>query len=351
MKRKSDILPQSVSTAMNGNDLRMTRDAATKDITLLTALTAGTEFVSRHRKPLYRGVAIFVVMGILIAFLIPPTYTARATILPPETGSNNFSRLLAALPMAAAQMLSPAGESKMVDLYVDIAKSQSILSGVLDANDAGMTFREKLRSSATTPDWKLIERTRKSLSGSKHPRTQLVMLELNNHDPELAAALLNEILHQMDSFLRYRVATNENVQRRLIESRLKEVADSLRLTEDMLRQFREGNRATMLSPKLMLEESRLVREVEINNALYIELTKQLELARISEAESMPLLNVLDYPAVPPRKSGPSRLFITLGVMVFGLCVTVTYVTCYKAIPRRARRLADRLLQGRYMADA
>ena len=115
----------------------------------------------------------------------------------------------------------------------------------------------------------------------------------------------------------------------------------------MLRQFKEGNRATLLSPKLMLEESRMLREVEINNALYIELTKQLELARISEAETMPILNVLDYPVPPEKKSGPSRVLIVLGMLGVGLGVAVAYINFRRSVPTRARRIADRVLKWQY----
>lgn len=343
MRSESDSVPVPGIRSPNGRELSESSTGAGKEITLLILLGSVVQLARRYRKVLYRGMMILLLLGVLLALIVPPTFTARATILPPESGSGNISRLLSALPLAAAQMLSPAGESKMVELYVDIAKSQSILSAVLNADYHGQTFRDALRSSGAAPDWKLIERVRESFAGSKHPRTQLVMFELNDRDPELAAALLNEILRQMDGFFRYRIATNENVQRKLIESRLTEVADSLRITEDQFRQFKERNRATMLSPNLRLEETRLFREVEINNALYIELTKQLELARISEAETMPILNVLDFPVPPQRKSGPSRSLIVIGVLAFGMCVIVLYINFHGVTPVRIRRLGDRLL--------
>jgi uncharacterized protein involved in exopolysaccharide biosynthesis len=324
--------------------------AAEPDVTIVTVMKIGSRFVGHYRKTLVRAGVIFLVLGIAVALIIPATYTARATILPPESNGGALSSLMAALPMAAAQMLGGSGDSKMVELYVDIAQSQSILSAVLDADYQGHPFRRALCGSGDDPDWQLMENIRESFAGSKNPRTQLVMFELSNHDPQLASGLLNEILRQMDSFFRYRVATNENVQRKLIESRLSEVSDSLKLSEDMLRQFKESNRTTFRSPKLMLEEGRLMREVEINNVLYVELTKQLEFARISEAETMPILNVLDYPVPPERKSGPSRALIVALMLCIGLTMTTLYI-CFRSLaPSRARRLADRVLNWQYEAN-
>jgi uncharacterized protein involved in exopolysaccharide biosynthesis len=307
------------------------------DFTIAEVVTAWCGFLWRDRRAFARVGVLFLALGLTAAFLIPARYTARATILPPESSGGGLSRLLSALPMAAAQMLGSTGESKMVDLYVDIAKSQTILSDVLAAPYDGRTFREALQAGSDTPDWQLMEDLRLAFAGSKHPRTQLVMFELTLRDPKLAAALLNEMLGQMDRFFRFRMATTDNMQRKMIETRLAEVTDTLRLAEEALRQFKESNRLTMLSPKLMLDEGRLMRQVEINNAVYVELTKQLELARISEAENAPVMNILDYASVPDRRSGPSRVMILLSALGIGFGFTFVMLRFGGMIPSRVRK--------------
>jgi len=53
------------------------------------------------------------------------------------------------------------------------------------------------------------------------------------------------------------------------------------------------------------------------------LSKQLEMARIDEAKEGSLIQVIDPARPPDRKSGPARLWITLGgcvlSFVFSLC--------------------------------
>lgn len=317
---------------------------APPDLTVADVALSWFRFLWYWRSVFFRVSFAFLLLGAIATFLIPASYTARATILPPENSGSGLSRLLTALPMAAVQMLgSSGGDSKMVELYVDIAKSQTVLTGVLDARYKGQTFRDVLRNSPDTPDWKIIESLRHSFAGSKHPRTQLVMFEMTRHDPELSAAILNQILREMEHFFQFRMATNENLQRKMIEKRLVEVSDSLRIAENQLRQFKENNRSTMLSPMLTLQEGRLMREVEINNAIYVELTRQLELAKISEAENMPVLNVLDDATPPEKRSGPSLAMIVLSALTAGFSMTVVYLRFHDRMPVRLRAILDRPL--------
>jgi uncharacterized protein involved in exopolysaccharide biosynthesis len=311
------------------------------DLTVSEAVGSWLRFLWQWRRALLRMAVLFLVLGIAAALVIPAKYTTRATILPPENSGSGLSGLLSALPMAAAQMLGSGGDSKMTELYVDIAKSETVLADVLNAPYKNGTIRDALRGSANTPDWKLIETLRQEFAGSKHPRTQLVMFELTGHDPELVSAVLGEILKEMEVFFHTRMATTESRQRKMIEKRLGEVSDTLHMTEEQLRQFKESNRLTILSPKLTMDEGRLLRQVEINNAVYVELTKQLELAKINETETMPVLNVLDYPTPPDRRSGPSRLMILLGSLGFGFVLTTGGLQFHDKLPPVARKWFDK----------
>ena len=157
----------------------------------------------------------------------------------------------------------------------------------------------------------------------------LVVIKLTYHDPEIAAALLNEILIQIDNYLRYSLKTAATGQSKMIENRLNVISVSLKISEDNLLEFRESNRTTNLSPKLQIYEMRLLREVEVNNAVYIELTKQLEVIKIQENQLRPVLNVLDKATPPIKKSAPKRRKIVYFSMIIGFMLTFLYT---KGIP-------------------
>jgi uncharacterized protein involved in exopolysaccharide biosynthesis len=82
-----------------------------------------------------------------------------------------------------------------------------------------------------------------------------------------------------------------------------------------------------------LEYVRRLREVKYHQTLYDLLSKQFEAARIDEAKSAPIIQVVD-PAVPPdKKSGPPRMLITLGFGVIGFCLACFWAFCRQALVR------------------
>jgi len=73
-------------------------------------------------------------------------------------------------------------------------------------------------------------------------------------------------------------------------------------------------------PEEGLEYIRKLREVRYHQTLFDLLSKQFEAARIDEAKSAPIIQVVDHAVPPDKKSGPPRMLITLGFGVFGFCL-------------------------------
>src|ERR1041385_1067719 len=99
------------------------------------------------------------------------------------------------------------------------------------------------------------------------------------------------------------------------------VPSDLARSEGTLRDFRIRNRLIANSPSLQLEEQQLMRDVETNSAIYIELERQQEIAKIDEVKNIPAVQVLDHASPPVRKSYPPRTAIVLGTMILA-CLAV-----------------------------
>jgi len=81
-------------------------------------------------------------------------------------------------------------------------------------------------------------------------------------------------------------------------------------------------------PRLAVPFADRYREVQVQEKLFELLTEQFEMARISEAKDVPVLKVIDSPAVAEKKSFPPRALMTLGLWLgvmllvcFGLLLT------------------------------
>ena len=94
--------------------------------------------------------------------------------------------------------------------------------------------------------------------------------------------------------------------------------------ENTLKEFREKNRQ-VLSPQLLLEQERLIRDVQINATIYIELRKQFELVKIEEVKNIPVINVMDAARAPAKKDKPKRAIIVLSVFFLSFLSIIGYL--------------------------
>jgi len=161
-------------------------------------------------------------------------------------------------------------------------------------------------------------------------------------EPQLAADVANQITAELDDYTRTKRRTNATLQREFIEQRMKEVEEQLGRSEIALKEFRERNRRIMDSPQLMLEQERLARDVQINSTVFIELKKQLEIAKIEEIKNIPIINVLDVARPPVKKSYPKRAPVTLIAFVLSTIVGVM-VTAFGGQGREAVASLERIL--------
>ena len=91
---------------------------------------------------------------------------------------------------------------------------------------------------------------------------------------------------------KYRLS--QNVEKRIfIGSRLREIQTSLKNAEDEYEKFKQANRKILQSPSLIIEEQRLLREIELQSQVYITLRTEFQLAEIEEAGNSNLIQVLD----------------------------------------------------------
>ena len=103
-------------------------------------------------------------------------------------------------------------------------------------------------------------------------------------------------------------------------------------------------------PEESLEYARKLREVKYHDTLYELLARQREAARIDEAKSAPIVQVIDRAIPPDKKSGPHRLLLCLGMAFVGFVVACAWILVDAGLmrlrrnPESAEKL-DRLRQS------
>jgi len=125
-------------------------------------------------------------------------------------------------------------------------------------------------------------------------------------DPVLAAAVVNACTEELDRFIQDLRASQAGEKVRFISQRLTEVQQQLGDAENSLKAFRERNRQILGAPQLMLEETRLIRDVTVNEQLFLTLKTQHEIARIEEVRNLPDIMVLEKAVAPIVRDAPLR---------------------------------------------
>ncbi|RZU41354.1 GumC family protein [Edaphobacter modestus] len=337
-------------------------------------------------------------IGAAIAFLMKVTFTATATILPPQAPQSTASVLMGQLGSLAG--LGASGAASLLknpsDIYVAMLESRTITDHIINRFRLESLWKQKK-----------LEDTRKILKEHAQfdaAKSGLIIITVKDPNPKLASDMANAFvdeLYQMNSTL----AITEAGQRRLFfdrqveeeKSALAAAENDLRTTQektglielsgqsamairsiaetgaelrsrevelqamrtyatdenpdlkrlqtqiDALRQqlsALQNNQKNMLPgdtqvpagrvPKEGMEYVRKLREVRYHQTLFDLLSRQYEAARIDEAKSAPIIQIVDHAVPPDKKSGPPRMLITLGFGVVGFCLA-----CFLALGREA----------------
>ncbi len=115
-------------------------------------------------------------------------------------------------------------------------------------------------------------------------------------------------------------ATDQNAASVQLEEQIAAMQEQLRTLENKQQALQPGDPLLPFStmPQAALEYTRKLRNFRFHETMYELLTRQYQAARIDEAKSAPLIQVVDH-AVPPQvKSGPKKLLIVLAAGFLGM---------------------------------
>ncbi len=281
---------------------------------------------------------VLIVVLLYLFLLAKPYYISSVTILP-DYGSKASMGNLSSLASLAG--INIGGEGPSTEIYANLIKSESVLSPVIYSKYKTEEYADSVNlieyfdiQSDDNESLSIREREKFLLMMKKLGETAVStnldkttkILELNVRMPEskFAADVANKIVASLDNYIRTQRKSFATEQSYYLEKRIGQVKDSLEIAENRLRDFTDRNRGFINSPILMIEQGRLQREVEILQAVYIEITKQYELVQIEKIKDTPVLNIMEEAKDPIKKAGPKRGIILLGTLFFSVIVSGAY---------------------------
>jgi tyrosine-protein kinase Etk/Wzc len=170
------------------------------------------------------GAAILVYAGSL---LLKNTYTASATILPPQQNQSTAAVLLGQLSGLAGLTGGSVGIKNPNDLYVGMLKSRTIADRIIDQFEL-----QKLYDCETMVEAREEFKRKSSFSTSKDG---LITIEFDDHDPNRAAAVANALVVELDRLSQSLAVTEAAQRRHFFERQLRDAKEELSKAEVALK--------------------------------------------------------------------------------------------------------------------
>lgn len=310
-----------------------------------------------HRKTFgLFNLAVLILALAYLLFLTKPFYDSTITILP-EYGSKSSS-MLSQLSGLASIAGVKVGESAPTEIYQILISSETVLQNVIYTKYLTKEFPDsvnlieyfKIDEKDDNPAIQkrknflvLYENlTKGRISTDVDRMTKILNITVTMPEAELSADVSNKLAQSLDLYIRTQRKSYATEQSFYLEKRTKQVKDSLTAAENNLKTFREQNRIVVQSPNLLLEQGRLMRNVEILQTVFIELTKQLEIAKIDQVKDAPVLNVKEYAKNPVKKAGPKRASSLITIMFFSFILSGLFFILKEDIVKYFRLLKSGL---------
>jgi uncharacterized protein involved in exopolysaccharide biosynthesis len=298
------------------------------------------QFIRKHVKiiticPIICLVGAF----IYLKFFADPLYYTSAKLLPinESTRSSDIAGIASQFGFNLESQLKDVSISS-VEIIPHILQSRTLANSMLDLQFNTKEFGDGYRlidiirkNTDKTKIWGKSARQSaanqllKMFFAKKSRSLPIITLGVYSKEPAFAADLCSAIIENLENLITSVKLSQVKEKKVFIENRIKEILRDLSINEDALKKFREKNRDIMFSAKLLLEQERLVRDVQVQTQLYITLKSQFEMVRIEEVQKNTIVQVLDPPEVPDKKIRPIPTRIYFFAFVFGIALPLLYI--------------------------
>jgi len=187
----------------------------------------------RRRRLILAITLVFSVVAAVVALRLPNLYKAETRILPPQDkGGNLAAQLLGQAGGLMALAGGVPGVKSQGELYVEIAKSRTVLDRIVDRFDLMKLYKARYRQDA-----------RRNLLGAVKARDDrksgIIFLTVEDTDPKRAADIANAFVEEMKS-LAGGLAISEAGQRRMFfEEQIRHAKGSLTRAEEEIKSFQQ----------------------------------------------------------------------------------------------------------------
>ena len=313
----------------------------------------------RHRWKVVGPSIVGAALALVVALLLPPTYTSQSKLVPQTGGTTGqLGRLTGVAAQFGVDVMS-ADPGQSPEFYANLLMSRRLLheavtsryvrspaaseDDVIDSADGSGSVGEVAQNSSVPGDSSealgktlvelydieapsrdlavanATERLKEDVSASANTETGIVDLSVTTEWPAVSAQLAQRLIELVNVFNNRVRQSQASAQAAFVQERLQSARRELRTAEDSMENFLQRNARWEQSPSLRFEHQRLQRRVSLKQEVYTSLANRYEEARISEVKETPVVTVVTEPEVPVRHDSREPVVMAgIGLLVGGM---------------------------------
>ena len=133
----------------------------------------------------------------------------------------------------------------------------------------------------------------------------IINLSYSSIDDEFAKFFVETLINEMSKMYISHQTSQANNTLDFLQNRSDSVFAELELAEEDFARIKDINQR-IVKASGRLKELQLMRRVEVLNAMYLEIVKNLELSKISLLNQTPIINIIDKPVLPLKEEKASK---------------------------------------------
>jgi uncharacterized protein involved in exopolysaccharide biosynthesis len=260
--------------------------------------------------------------AVILALTTQPLYVSEAKLVV-QSSAGKMSQVsgiaaLAGISLGQNQKVDP---SDCLDI---VLQDEAFLHKIIDCrwfyrgDSLLLVDIWKMKPDTAREHWQFIfekakiEKIRKGklIKLVKNEKTGILTLTTLFPDAQLTFDISSYVIKLFGDYLLNSTKIQAKEKRLFIEDQIRGAKKDLEASENSLSAFRERNTISS-SPKVMTEDIRLIRQVNINQEIYLELEKQYKMAQIEEKNDQPLIEVIKNPEIPAFPVKPKKKMIVI----------------------------------------
>jgi len=306
-----------------------------------------------NKKSIFKGIIVFIILGISGSFLLPNNYNAKLTFVVEASSSNILSSYSGIASQFGIDLGMSESSTFTQNNIIEIIKSRSVIEASLMTKSVVnnsrnllvehyLTINEYVNDLDVFQESSLLERdsiiafiwqdiVENSLAIDFESRdATIITITFSSVDEEFSKIFTETLIQEIEKLYTSITVNKARNTVQYVQKRADSVFTELKTAEQEYARVKDINER-IVKASGRLKELQLMRDVEVLNTIYLELIKNIEISKITLLNTTPIIQIIDKPKFPLENDKVSLLVIIFISGIIGFFFAVSRLIFLKGI--------------------